>query len=124
MHAGHERRPVAASDRACIRSRGGGGGRLRTGRGKHHAREQGRSALAQSVRSLDQGRDRSLRLSVREALTGPGADFMSTSTMGAIEPMEDIESCRVQADQSKSIKFSIDANWRAIASDLFRGDIH
>src|SRR6185437_14056777 len=54
-------------------SRGGGGGRLRTGRGKHHAREQGRSALDQGVRSLDQGRDRSLRLSVREALTGPGA---------------------------------------------------
>ena len=79
---GHERRPVAASDRACIRSRGGGGGRLRTGRGKHHAREQGRSALDQGVRSLDQGRDRSLRLSVREALTGPGADFMSTSPMG------------------------------------------
>ena len=66
---GHARRPVAASDRACIRSRGGGGGRLRTGRGKHHAREQGRSALDQGVRSLDQGRDRSLRLSVREALT-------------------------------------------------------
>src|SRR6202042_834813 len=75
---GRERRPVAASDRACIRSRGGGGGRLRTGRGKHHAREQGRSALDQGVRSLDQGRDRSLRLSVREALTGPGAEFMST----------------------------------------------
>ena len=70
---GHERRPVAASDRACIRPRGGGGGRLRAGRGKHHAREQGRSALDQGVRSLDQGRDRSLRLSVREALTGPGA---------------------------------------------------
>ena len=66
---GRERRPVAASDRACIRSRGGGGGRLRTGRGKRHAREQGRSALRQGVRSLDQGRDRSLRLSVREALT-------------------------------------------------------
>src|SRR4029077_18289850 len=68
---GLERRPVAASDRACIRSRGGGGGRFRAGRGKHHAREQGRSALDQGVRSLDQGRDRSLRLSVREALTGP-----------------------------------------------------
>jgi predicted methyltransferase len=40
---------------------------------------QGRSALDQGVRSLDQGRDRSLRLPVREALTGPGADFMSTS---------------------------------------------
>ena len=66
---GHERRPVAASDRACIRSRGGGGGRLRPGRGKRHAREQGRSAFRQGVRSLDQGRDRSLRLSVREALT-------------------------------------------------------
>ena len=66
----HERRPVAASDRACIRSRGGGGGRLRAGRGKHHAREQGRSALDQGVRSLDQGQDRSLRLSVREALRG------------------------------------------------------
>ena len=39
-----------------------------------HARAQGRSALDQGVRSLDQGRDRSLRLSVREALTGPGAD--------------------------------------------------
>src|SRR6185437_7405385 len=54
-------------------SRGGGGGRLRTGRGKHHAREQVRFALDQGVRSLDQGRDRSLRLSVREALTGLGA---------------------------------------------------
>src|ERR1700721_1240549 len=52
-----------------MRSRGGGGGRLRTGHGKHHAREQGRSALDQGVRSLDQGRDRSFRLSVREALT-------------------------------------------------------
>ena len=67
--SGHERHPVAASDRPCVRSRGGGGGRLRAGRGKHHAREQGRSALDQGVRSLDQGRDRSLRLSVREALT-------------------------------------------------------
>ena len=66
---GRERRPVAASDRACIRSRGGGGGRLRTGRAKHPAREQGRSALRQGVRSRDQGRDRSLRLQVREALT-------------------------------------------------------
>ena len=71
----------------CVRSRGGGGGRLRTGCGKHHAREQGRSALDQGVRSLDQGRDRSLRLSVREALTGPGADFMSTA---ANKPMERI----------------------------------
>ena len=52
---GHERRPVAASDRPCVRPRGGGGGRLRAGRGKHHAREQGRSALDQGVRSLDQG---------------------------------------------------------------------
>ena len=65
----HGRCPVAASDRPCLRPRGGGGGRLRTGRGKHHAREQGRSALGQGVRSLNQGRDRSLRLSVREALT-------------------------------------------------------
>jgi hypothetical protein len=31
------------------------------------------------------GRDRSLRLSVREALTGPGADFMSTQWKQAIE---------------------------------------
>ena len=67
---GNERRPVAASDRSCLRPRGGGGGRLRAGRGKHHAREQGRSALDQGVRSLDQGQDRSLRLSVREGLTG------------------------------------------------------
>jgi predicted methyltransferase len=48
-----------------------------TGRGKHLAREQGRSALDQGVRSLDQGRDRSLRLSVRETLTGPGADLLA-----------------------------------------------
>ena len=40
--SGHERGPVAASDRPCIRPRGGGGGRLRTGRGKHLAREHGR----------------------------------------------------------------------------------
>src|ERR1700723_1548089 len=100
MHAGHERRPVAASDRACIRSRGGGGGRLRTGRGKHHAREQGRSALDQGVRSLDQGRDRSLRLSVREALTGPGADFMSTSPVGANKSIEDIEVSLLAATKS------------------------
>jgi predicted methyltransferase len=46
---------------------------------------------SQGVRSLDQGRDRSLRLPVREALTGPGADFMSTSPMGANKPIEDIE---------------------------------
>jgi hypothetical protein len=64
----YERRPVAASDRACIRSRGSGGGRLGTRRAKLHAREQGRSTLDQGVRSLDQGRDRSLCLSVREAL--------------------------------------------------------
>jgi hypothetical protein len=69
---GHERHPVAASDRPCVRPRGGGGGGLRAGRGKHHAREQGRSALDQGVRSIDQGRDRSLRLSVREAVTGAG----------------------------------------------------
>jgi hypothetical protein len=68
--SGRARRPVAASDRACLRSRGGGGGRLRAGRGKHPAREQGRSARDQGVRSRDQGTDRSLRLSVREALTG------------------------------------------------------
>jgi len=35
----------------------------------HHPREQDRSALGQGVRSLDQRRDRSLRLSLREALT-------------------------------------------------------
>ena len=46
-----------ASDRACIRSCGGGVGRLRTGRGKRDARGQGRSALDQGVRYLDQGRD-------------------------------------------------------------------
>jgi predicted methyltransferase len=49
---------------------------------KHHARERGRSALDQGVRSLDQGRDRSLRLSVREALTGPGADFTCSARAG------------------------------------------
>lgn len=37
--------------------------------GMHHPREQDRSALGQGVRSLDQRRDRSLRLSLREALT-------------------------------------------------------
>src|SRR3984893_5616593 len=92
--------PGSPPRRACIRSRGGGGGRLRTGRGKHHAREQGRSALDQGVRSLDQGRDRSLRLSVRETLTGPGADFMSTSPMGANKPIEDIEATLHAATKS------------------------
>ena len=38
---GHEPCLVAASDRSCLRPRGGGGGRLSAGRGKHHAREQG-----------------------------------------------------------------------------------
>src|SRR5271166_3279549 len=71
-----------------------------TGREKHHAREQGRSALDQGVRSLDQGRDRSLRLSVREALTGPGADFMSTSSLGANKPIEDIEPTLLAATKS------------------------
>ena len=79
---GHERHPGAASDRPCVRARGGGGGRLRARCAKHHAREQGRSALDQGVRSLDQGRDRSLRLSVREALTGPGADFTCSARAG------------------------------------------
>ena len=51
------------------RPRGGGSGRLRAGRTKHHAREQGRSARRQGIRSLDQGEDRSIRLSVREAVT-------------------------------------------------------
>ena len=50
--------------------------------------------------SLDQGRDRSLRLSVREALTGPGADFMSTSPMGADKPIEDIEATLLAATKS------------------------
>jgi predicted methyltransferase len=40
---------------------------------------KGRSALDQGVRCDDQGRDRSLRLSVREAVRGPGADFMSSA---------------------------------------------
>src|SRR6201989_2077543 len=93
----HGRCPVAASDRPCLLPRGGGGGRLRTGRGKHHAREQGRSALDQGVRSLDQGRDRPLRLSVREALTGPGVDFMSISPTGANKPIEDIEATLLAA---------------------------
>ena len=47
------------------------------GYAESHARAQGRSALYQGVRSLDQGRDRSLRLSVRETLTGPGADLLA-----------------------------------------------
>ena len=42
----------------------------------------------QGVRSLDQGRDRSLRLSVREALTGPGADFMSTFKWVQAKPLK------------------------------------
>ena len=69
---GHGQYPVAASDRPWLRPRRGGGSRLRAGRAKHHAREPGRSALDQGVRSVDQGRDRSLRLSVREALTSLG----------------------------------------------------
>src|ERR1700721_793122 len=36
-------------------------------------------------------------------MSGPGADFWSPSPMGEKKPTEDIESCRVQADQSKSI---------------------
>src|SRR3981081_3030517 len=85
-----------------MRSGGGGGGRLRTGRGKHHARERERFALDQGVRSLDQRRDRSFRLSVREALTGPGADFMSTSPMGANKPIEYIEATLLAATKSAS----------------------
>ncbi len=43
-------------------------------------REQGRCCvLDQGVRSLDQGRDRSLRLSIREALTGPGGQLTSST---------------------------------------------
>jgi len=67
---GHERDPVAAPDRPRGRPRGGGGGRLRPGRGKYTACERARSALGRGLQSCDQGRDRSLRLSVREALTG------------------------------------------------------
>jgi hypothetical protein len=52
------------------------------------------------VRSLDHGRDRSLRLSVREGLTGPGADFMSTSPMGANKPIEDIDATLLAATKS------------------------
>ena len=58
------------------------------------------SVLGQGIRSLDQGRDRSLRLSVREALTGPGADFMSTSPMGANTPIEDLEATLLAATKS------------------------
>ena len=54
------------------------GGRLR--RNPH---EQGRSALDQGVRPHNQGRDRSLRLSVREALTGPGAHLQANVRMPA-----------------------------------------
>ena len=62
--------PGAASDRPCRRPQGGGGGRLRAGRGEPDARERGRSAHGQGVRPRDQGRHRSLRLSVCEALRG------------------------------------------------------
>jgi hypothetical protein len=39
----------------------------------------------------DQGRDRSLRLSVCETLTGPGADFMSDFQMGTSKAIEGIQ---------------------------------